>query len=173
MLSALALLLLAPAVALAQCTPNFQGVAVSIIDSDNQGEWGVSAHVADTFLQSNLESPPLNKTAEWHVEQNGQDPAAYYIKDAGDPSNSLVVTLALESKLLYTSAIAQDNEEQLWIIHCDQCNPSSSEVASGCQIINVDTDLCATTQQGNVNYGAVTCTGAGAQTFNFWAATSA
>ncbi|KAF7313891.1 hypothetical protein HMN09_00547000 [Mycena chlorophos] len=174
----LALLLLAPIGALAQCYPSFGGVPVSIISSGGGIEWAVPSHTAGTLLQRNLDPPPLNKTGEWYAEQNGQWPPQYFVKDVKD--TNLVVAPA-ESGLLFVDTIAtsQNDQQQMWAMTCASCNPAAAsdpkggELAQGCQIKNAKTGLCARAEPAGTNYGTGTCEESGAlQTFDFWAPTS-
>ncbi|KAJ7791702.1 hypothetical protein B0H14DRAFT_3500157 [Mycena olivaceomarginata] len=72
------------------CHPNFEGAAVSIIDGD--AEWGVSPVAAGTRLVYSLGQFPLNGTAEWHVQQTGDFPPTYIVKEVNH--NDLVVDAA-------------------------------------------------------------------------------
>ncbi|KAJ7489203.1 hypothetical protein FB451DRAFT_1390373 [Mycena latifolia] len=158
----------------ATCNPNFEGAGVSIIAGGT--EWGVSPVVAGTPLKRDLELPPLNKTAEWHVEQTGSaNPTTYIVKAI--TNNELVVDVV--NSVLTLEQIDSSKKTQIWEINCEQClsgassTPGGGKFASNCAIKSLPSGLCAQDEMGNESIALGECTGVVAQRFDFWTATSA
>ncbi|KAF7324627.1 hypothetical protein MKEN_00504200 [Mycena kentingensis (nom. inval.)] len=109
----------------ATCNPNFEGAGVSIIAGGT--EWGVSPVAAGTELERNLESPPLNATAEWHVEQMGSAVPSYIIKAISN--NGLVVDG--ETNGLFLQQIDASKPTQIWDIDCKKCVQGAASAPQG------------------------------------------
>ncbi|KAJ7472402.1 hypothetical protein B0H11DRAFT_2038874 [Mycena galericulata] len=157
----------------ATCSPNFEGVGVSIIAGET--EWGVSPVVAGTPLKKDLGTFPLNATAEWHVEQTGSANATYIVKAI--TNNDLVVDVV--NGQLTLEEIDSTQQSQIFEIDCKQCisgassTPGGGEFAIGCAIKSVPSGLCVTLEMGSEFIGVTDCTGVVAETFDFWTPTSA
>ncbi|KAJ7621364.1 hypothetical protein FB45DRAFT_1062361 [Roridomyces roridus] len=159
-----------------QCNPNFEGVAVSIIDNDVS--WGVSPEQAGTVLDRDLFTQPLNATAHWHVEQTGSFPATYLVKEINH-NNLVVATDVLNGGLLTLEEIDSTKSTQIWSISCDVCvqgaasAPNGGKFASGCHIRSAANELCADVQPAGTTLGVEPCGQTILQTWDFWTATSA
>ncbi|KAF7368532.1 hypothetical protein MVEN_00176500 [Mycena venus] len=157
------------------CSPNFEGAGVTIVTGDMEFQWAVSPVVAGTPLKKNGAPFPQNSTARWHVKQTGLADPTYIVSTISD--NKLVVDVV--DKELTLEQIDSSKQTQIWEIQCKQCLSGASSTrgggvfASGCSIKSVPSGLCATLDMGSEFLELTDCNPRGAQTFNFWTATTA
>ncbi|KAJ7489170.1 hypothetical protein FB451DRAFT_1522580 [Mycena latifolia] len=160
-----------PAPRQVQCNPNFEGAGVSIVDVNI--DWQATPPVAGTLLTLSGDGP-VNRTAEWHVEQTGATPTTYIIKEISH--NNLVVDISADG-LLTLEEIDSSKPTQIWEIICGQCLPGASstpgggEFANACRIVSPPSGACVQLEPG-VNLGIDECKGTAIQRFAFWTATA-
>jgi len=147
--------------------PNAQGAGVSI-QSLSGLEWGV-----ETTPQSGVvligESFRGFAAPDFHVQQNGQVPASYIIRDV--VNNNLAVT-AVGNELIFETASNSGNEvDQLFDIACQACETNTTPgnaAGSYCTISPHSNDgLCV--EAGATPYDPlriVYCNGSNDQLFN-------
>ncbi|KAK7033530.1 hypothetical protein VNI00_012754 [Paramarasmius palmivorus] len=136
----------------ATCQPNFQGGAIAI-------------STADGFYEPNGGSGLW----AWHVEQNGQWPTEYIIKDIKTLN---VLTLAAGGSTFLFTQNGSADPSQSFAINCETCDPNAGsgedrDVATKCTIKpHGKPDFCLTSV--GVNYlVSAPCNGAASQVFNF------
>ncbi|KAL0577454.1 hypothetical protein V5O48_004523 [Marasmius crinis-equi] len=134
------------------CCPNFKGATIAII--------GVTGpyHPFDA-----------NEWA-WHVEQNGQWPPAYVIKNIA--SGKVVTQAAGGSYFLDDPAPSGPISAQLFAISCATCDPNADSgperaIATRCTIAPQSKDGFCTTAVGENYAVAEPCNGSNNQQFTF------
>ncbi|KAJ7474924.1 hypothetical protein FB451DRAFT_1366939 [Mycena latifolia] len=153
------------------CSPNFEGAGVSIVAGDT--EWGVSSLVPGTQLKKELYKYRPNTTADWHVQQTGESPPRYTVREINH--NELGVGIA--SSLLAMVKTNPSDASQLWEITCAHCLPGASSsphggmFAAGCSIKSVPNNLCAEVERDGDAFFLEECNPVVAQTYDFWTAT--
>ncbi|ESK89745.1 hypothetical protein Moror_16886 [Moniliophthora roreri MCA 2997] len=136
----------------ATCQPNFQGAAVGISTADGFYEPSDAPHLF-----------------AWRVEQNGQWPTEYIIKDIKSLD---VLTLAPGGSTFLFAQNGSAHPSQSFAIACQTCDPNASsgpdrDVATKCTIKpHGKPDFCLTSAGIN-HIISEPCTGANNQFFNF------
>ncbi|KAE9387068.1 hypothetical protein BT96DRAFT_1081507 [Gymnopus androsaceus JB14] len=131
------------------CTPNAQGYSVSIVSVVNSVlEWGVESTPANSEVLIGESFRGL-AAPDFHVQQSGQDPDSFVIKDI-DNSNLAVTALFTPSgflgDLVFSAASESGNQtSQLFDIACQNCGSYPGYAAgTACTIIlQADNNFCA------------------------------
>ncbi|KAK0469111.1 uncharacterized protein EV420DRAFT_1472400 [Desarmillaria tabescens] len=141
------------------CSPNFEGVGLSVTNSAR--EWGVSAHTVGADVTAPTGSL---STADFLFQQNGQPAVSYTIKDITNPN--LAVAVRPDGTLTLDNVDASDND------HCStNISQLHGNVAFGCNITSVPSGLCVQIgAKGTDAMFTAPCNGEDNQNFDFWAA---
>ncbi|KAF5387508.1 hypothetical protein D9757_006535 [Collybiopsis confluens] len=151
------------------CAPNAQGSGVSIVSAQfGSLEWGdhnATPAVGDVLGFSSARG--LAAT-DFHVQQSGQFPASFIIKDVDN--NSLAVT-AQGSHLAFTTASdSGDQVDQIFDISCQSCagdtTPGKAAGSSCTFSPHGHSDQCVTLGSKDVLLSLTGCTGSSNQLFN-------
>ncbi|KAE9395969.1 hypothetical protein BT96DRAFT_922432 [Gymnopus androsaceus JB14] len=152
----------------ATCTPNAQGAGVSIESLVSGLEWGVenTPQIGDVLIGESFRGLAA---PDFHVQQNGQVPTSFTIRDVDN--NNLAVT-TVGNELVFETASNSGNEAaQLFDIACQTCGTNTTpgnSAGSSCTISPHSNDsLCvavgATAQDA---LKVVNCDGSNEQLFN-------
>ncbi|KAF9037794.1 hypothetical protein BDZ89DRAFT_1157236 [Hymenopellis radicata] len=150
------------------CSPNFEGVAVSVTNSAR--EWGITS----ASVGADVISPTSDlQTSNFRFEQRGQPSVSYTIKTISN--NDLVVAVRPDATLELASIDSSDIAQE-WNVLCDNCSTDISlikgaPVSFGCNITSVATGYCV--QIGAQKEDAMflaPCNGKDSQNFDFWTA---
>ncbi|KAK1225492.1 hypothetical protein PQX77_011580 [Marasmius sp. AFHP31] len=124
-----------------RCFPNFQGQAVSIVEGGNK------------FIVDGVTS--------FFVQQDGQDPADYIIKDAAN-TNRAVTASGGNNLDLRPASNSGTEQDQLFEITCASCAPDGNVLAKACTIQAKGQNLCFDAGSNSLQ----TCDGSNDQSFN-------
>ncbi|KAK1225491.1 hypothetical protein PQX77_011579 [Marasmius sp. AFHP31] len=123
-----------------KCFPNFQGEAISIVAA------------AELIAVDGVNS--------FFIQQDGQDPSNFIIKDAANPNNA--VTAWGNDLDLKPASDAGNKQHQLFEVICASCAPVGNVLADGCTIQANGQNLCLDALSNVLQ----PCDGSGGQLFS-------
>lgn len=158
----------------AACSPNFEGVSVSVTNSAR--EWQPAkpvvsgADVLSPIIGS--DGRPGLVTTDFRFEQIGQpdQPPLYIIKPVED--NNLVVNFDADGTLSL-KPFSQTDSNQNWNVVCDFCGTDASNFSGqfsfGCNITSAVTGQCVQIDEDKTKPMFLAgCNGEDSQNFDFW-----
>ncbi|KAF5387541.1 hypothetical protein D9757_006540 [Collybiopsis confluens] len=152
------------------CAPNAQGAGVSIVSVQNsKREWG--DHNAPPFYGDVLVSSSSRglTVPDFHVQQSGQFPTSYVIKDV---NNNFLAVTSQGSQLIFDAASNSGNQaNQLFDINCQSCawdTTPGKAAGSSCTVSpHGATGQCVAIGYNSADpLSVVGCSGSNSQLFN-------
>ncbi|KAJ7730234.1 hypothetical protein DFH07DRAFT_174486 [Mycena maculata] len=132
----------------ANCGPNFDGNPVSIFSGVDAAE--ELAVASDTVGASIITQPVIVGTPQFLVENTGDFPSSYIIKDENDLNLVVYAASTSVGPALQLNEIDNTGEDQRqdWLISCEACSAPGETLPPGfaygtfCQIENSNVGLC-------------------------------